>query len=69
VGVNWGALLGVAVASAAVAVTLVALVACAVVGLSAPRGRGTARTGTAVGVVCVLGAATIVGFGLAVIAG
>lgn len=68
-GVNWGALLVVAVASAGVAVTLVALVACAVVGLSAPQGRRTARTGAAVGVVCVLAAATIVGFGLAVIAG
>lgn len=78
-GVKWGSLLEVALVSLAVGVVLVALVAFALVGLSArqraavggpddgaPTGL-SAGTGTAIAGLCLLAAAAIVGYGLYII--
>jgi hypothetical protein len=73
--VDWGALVTVAVVSAAVSLVVVSLVSFALVALTArarpPAGdRRTAPlslrrgTGTAVAAVCLLAAALIVGYGL-----
>jgi hypothetical protein len=76
VHIDWATLVGIAVVSAAAAVTVVLLVAFALVALSgaAPQhadgsddggaaGTHTA-TGTAVAVLCLLAAGLIVGYGL-----
>jgi hypothetical protein len=77
--IAWGSLLVVCVVSLAVGVAVVALVAFALVGLSAraPRPVGghddgaapplSPATGTAVAALCLLAVAAIVGYGLYVI--
>jgi hypothetical protein len=77
--IAWGSLLVVCVVSLAVGVAVVALVAFALVGLSARAARTvggpddgaapplSATTGTAVAALCLLAVATIVGYGLYVI--
>jgi hypothetical protein len=78
VNLNWASLLVVAVVSAGVTLTIVSLVASALVGLS-QRARRPARdgdawpiptgAGAAVAAVCLLAATAIIGFGLSIIAG
>jgi len=72
--IDWGSLGLVALVSFAVAVAVVALVALAIVGLSAHEHLDTgtpgvlsANTGTAVAGLCLLATVVIVGFGLYVI--
>jgi hypothetical protein len=79
VSINWGSLFVVCLVSLAVGIAVVALVAFALVGLSARRTVATggpddgARpalppvAGTAVAAVCLLAVAAIVGYGLYVI--
>jgi hypothetical protein len=67
VNIDWGTLGAIAVVAAAAALTVVLLVAFALVGLSARPGRTTGTsvaTGRAIAVLCVLAAASIVGYGL-----
>ncbi len=73
--IAWGSLGLVAIVSFAAAVVVVALVSFGIVGFAAraPRPDGpepalSPTTGTAVGVVCLVGAAAIVIYGLYIIA-
>lgn len=60
--IDWEALLRVVVVSAAAAVVLVVLVALAIMGHSARTGLGTATTR-----LCLVAAASVLGYGLYVI--
>ncbi|WP_433556366.1 hypothetical protein ACQPWY_29455 [Pseudonocardia xinjiangensis] len=70
--IAWGSLLVVAVGSVAVAVTVVSLVAFALVALSRCReeaaGGGTSTAGLVLAAGCLAGALVVVGYGLYVIA-
>jgi hypothetical protein len=70
--IAWGSLLVVAVGSVAVAVTVVSLVAFALVGLSRrdkeATGGGTSPAGLVLAAGCLAGALLVVGYGLYVIA-
>ena len=64
--IDWASLAEVAVVAAAAALTVVLLVAFALVSLSAPSGRrshGRNDAGTAVAGLCVLAAGLVVGYG------
>ena len=72
--INWGALGLVGIVSLAVSVVVVALVSFALVALSAREtsadgstGGMSAGTGTAIGVVCLVAVAAIVGYGLYIV--
>ncbi|GAA0934498.1 hypothetical protein [Pseudonocardia zijingensis] len=65
--VDWGSLGIVTVVGAATALTVVTLVALAVVGLS-DRPDGSSATGRAVAGLCLLAVGVIAGYGLYVIA-
>jgi hypothetical protein len=70
VHIDWATLGAIAVVAAAATVTVVLLVSFAVLGLSAPPGRGAGGPGTrhaaapVVAVLCLLAAAGVVGYGL-----